>query len=214
MHKIFFILPVLLTLACPPSLKYKHDLGFLSSAYANSPESYVTLNGIACKDVEGTVGACFKRLKRSYDLKIDILPKPYAYQFKFTCTNALGVNFSEHIPKDLENSILIPKEKYGNLKVFNCIGRIFPEDRPEGDINTFFEFRVRLIDPDYLPRERVKKIKYRGKKYLVLGKYAYRTKVFKNGRWKLLKKKTSTKAKGITKVISESYIGRLSYYGI
>jgi hypothetical protein len=205
-----FLVCLLLLLGCY-DLKYQPDTYFMGSALANSPEFLVKVNGTVCKDADNQIGACYKRISSSQDLQLDILPLDYAYTFHLTCTDTISSDVKKDVLANQPLSITIPSSKYGTVKVFNCVGRVFPLNRRE-DISAFFEVRVRLVDSQYTKLEDIYKTKYKDKDVMIFGKYAYKTQTMDNGMWKQLDKVTVGKPHSA--VIVESYNMRYSYYGL
>jgi hypothetical protein len=196
-------------------LAYEQDLQFISPAQANAPDYFVLINDKVCKDMTGQVGICALRHSESSALKFKLLAQGYGYKLDFRCGNAAGIVFRKMIDvlpeKELEFEIDAATLK--GQGYLNCIGDISPTDRQE-PIASFFEARIRL-SVNYIPPSEIYSYDSGKKKYLVLGKNAYRsTIVTDDNKTYQLKEQTIFKFKtNIKYAISESYTMRRAYYG-
>jgi hypothetical protein len=211
MNKLILVAFLLITFSCV--LKYTHDEAFMNSAYANSSEFLAYLNGTACKDMDGIVGACFKRVKANHDLVIKLHPQNYAYTYRMNCSEKLNYGFSRNVLKGKSLEHTIEKIKYEGLPSFTCIGHVYPEDRP-APVGIKFTFRVEVINQSYVALPNIHVTLYKGKRHIVLGKHALHSRVYQKGKWKRYKKATSVKVKSDkVKAVVESYAGRVQTYG-
>ena len=206
---------LLLVVSCT-SLKYVSDDGFVLPTTGGSLESLVFIDSMPCKDMEGMIGVCTKRLVRDRDLEIELPPRDYAYNVNVTCS--ANINFSNNydVPEKSTFTVKINKDLYDDEKQFFCIGSIAPMDR--GVVTHKFEIRVRLVDTDYIKRNNITVYEKGSSYYLITGQYAKYVQVFKDGKWKYYNKKPFIKVKKKDlkkiKVISESESGRLNYFNM
>jgi hypothetical protein len=196
-----------IAISCVYNLKYLPDLNFLPSAAANSPEYLISLNDKTCKDVDGIVGLCAKRIKRNEDLRINILAQDYSYTYNLQCSNNINFNKQADVPIHQAVEIIIPHDIYAAVNIFNCSIDITPHDRPE-PIASFAAFRIVVMDATYMALPEIS----RYNKYLVLGQHAYKSIVFENDNIKMLNKKTYYETKA-EKAVVESYNQRFAYRG-
>jgi len=192
-----FILCLLFIVGCTSCdpIKYKSDLTFISSGFANSPEYFVRISGKPCKDMDGIIGGCYKRHKKNRDLKFELAAQRYAYTFKLSCTEGIlagyqanqnePINILKNKAFDFEISNLVLRR----FKRFICRGRVFPADKRPKDTDAFFEVRVVLVDADYTFRESINKQTYKKKPYVVLGKHARLGKIYADNKWHYLREK-------------------------
>jgi hypothetical protein len=213
---LLLLLFIFLNFACV-KIPYHDDKGFLNSAQANSFEFLVYVNGRVCKDMDGIVGMCSKRLKSTDSIEFKIEPLDYAYRVKVTCSKELGVNFTRDYPANTHVTFTITADDYQEVKTFVCIGELFPTDRPE-EISFKWQIRVEVIDAKYLKREEIFVQETEGGRYLVLGQNARLSKVYINGKFYEHKEKAIVKlpkksVEAEVKAMSESYMGRFNYFG-
>lgn len=207
--KILAKIAFLFLLASCNSLKYESDIGFLNSAQANSMEYYTLVNGSPCKDMDGKIGLCAKRVNSNQELKFSMDAKPYSYRFNLTCSSAIDSDFSIDIEKEKPFSFLIKPEKFSSVKSFTCIGEVFPHDRNQ-EVSANWSVRVIVVDSEYQERELIYKTKEKEKEFLVLGKHA----LYSNLNGKIYKKKTKLELeKPDSFAYSESERMRFNYWG-
>lgn len=200
--KLILLLTLLLS-GCN-SLKYESDIGFLNSAQANSMEYYAKINGTPCRDMDGIVGLCTKRLASNQELKIEMDARDYAYRFNLQCTSTLGVDFSQDVLAGKAFSFAISPEKFRDVRSFTCIGEVFPQDRDQ-EVSANWSVRVVVYDSQYQPRE----IVYVYENHLIFGKHAR----YITADGKRYSKKTSLKgADQIRFAYSESERMRFNYW--
>lgn len=203
--KFFFILYFIVFIASScQQLKYEADLGFLNSAQANSMEYLAVINGKVCKDIDGMVGLCAKRISSNEDLNFSFEARPYAYRLDVRCSATIDFDFSVDVQKDKSYSFKIQSSKYGNERSFTCIGEIFPEDRDQ-QVSATFSIRVVIKDALYRGREEI----YQEGSVVVLGKNAKYAKV--DG--KEFSKSPIVKLKKFAQAYSESERMRFNYAG-
>lgn len=206
MKILFLILCISLT-ACS-CIKYESDIGFLNSAQANSMEYLVKVGDSVCRDVDGLVGLCAKRVKSNRPLKFKHESRPYGYRFHFRCSSSINSDFSVDVDSDQAFNWEIKPNKFEGVKSFTCVGEVFPEDRDQ-EVSAAWHVRIIVIDGDYLPRESIYESVKSGKKLLILGKHAKYGVI--NG--KSYKKKPTIKIKKPIKfAYSESERCRFNYY--
>lgn len=199
---IFIVLAVLA--ACSP-LAYKDDVGFLNSAQANSMEYLAKVNGKACKDLDGLVGLCAKRISNAEDINFSFDARPYSYRLNVKCTKELQFELSVDVLENKAFTFKIPKEKFSDLLSFTCIGEVFPDDR-EGQVSASFQVRFIVFDSQYRAREQI----YFEGSNIVLGEHSKYAQV--DG--KSYKEKTFVKLKTKPRMAySESAMMRFNYYG-
>lgn len=190
------------------SINYEADFGFLNSAQANSMEYFTLVNGSPCKDMDGKIGLCAKRIKSDQALQFKMDAKEYSYRFNLTCTSSLNADFSIDVEKGKVYEFSIPSDKFSNVRSFTCIGEIFPHDRDQ-EVSANWSVRVIVVDSEYLERELVYKTTRKGKEFLVFGKHARYVTV--NG--KRYEKKPMVEYKG-GPGYSESERMRFNYWGL
>src|SRR5574343_458180 len=113
------------------SIKYKDAVGFLSSAQANSPEQFVLVNGKPCIDMDGIPGLCAKRIASNQTISFKFERQQYAYRVSIKCTAETGVNASWDVRQGEAFEYKITPDKFSPLRLFTCIGDIFPGDRSD-----------------------------------------------------------------------------------
>lgn len=201
----FLLLFILLTACSCQPIKYQADLGFLNSAQANSPEYLVKINGKYCKDMDGQIGLCAKRIKSNEKIRFIMDKRAYSYRLNVGCSSLVDFNLSVDV---LENAVFefsIDPEAFKEAKSFTCIGEIFPQDRKE-EISAFWHTRFVVVDENYQGRESI----YSQDGILVLGQNAKYSLLNED---KIIKKKASVKSDGVEKAYSESETMRFNYYG-
>lgn len=199
---LFFIL--LTACSCQP-LKYKADLGFLNSAQANSPEYLVKINGKFCKDLDGEMGLCAKRIKSNEKISFILDKRAYSYRLNVSCSSLVNFKLSVDVLENANFEFSIEPEAFQEAKSFTCIGEVFPQDRSES-VSAFWHSRFIVVDKLYQGREEI----YSQDGALILGSNAKYTLLNED---KIIKKKTAIKADGISKAYSESETMRFNYYG-
>ena len=200
---IFLILIMVTACSCTP-LKYEADIGFLNSAQANSMEYLVKIGNKTCKDVDGIVGLCAKRIASNEDAVFNLEKRPYGYRLNVECSKAIDFKLSIDVLKETNFSFKIPSANYGEEKSFTCIGEVFPDDR-EQSVSASFSVRFIIFDAQYRSREEI----YYDKKLLVLGKNAK----YINVDGKEYEKAPAIKIKKFTTAYSESEMMRFNYAG-
>lgn len=205
-----YLLALLLFIFACGGIKFEKDLGFVPSAVANSPEVYVLINGAPCKDADGLVGFCAKRLKTDQTFSMKVPAHPYDYLASFDCTDSVQSQPEQlTVLAGLEHTFEIPATNYGDARVFNCSLTIRPLDRPE-PIASFVRVSVVLLSADYTRLE--SPTLQQGA--LVGGKYSYSIAwEDQSGKWRYAKTSPVLKAPGLKRAIVESYSARLAYYG-
>lgn len=202
--KIIPLIIVLSACACK-GINYHSDIGFLNSAQANSPEYLVNINGSYCKDMDGGIGLCAKRIKSGSDISFKLDPRPYSYRLNVTCTSTVNFRLTVDVDKDQRFSFKIPPEAYRDLLSFTCIGEVFPSDREES-ISAFWHSRFVVIDQAYQAREQI----YPSGEYLVLGQNAKYSLINEEIQ---LKNKATYKIQNPKRAYSESQLMRFNYWG-
>ena len=201
------------------SIAYLDDLGFTPSAVANSPEFPVYVNNKLCKDVDGIPGACTKRIKSNENITIKIDPLQYGYTFQLQCSKETGIDISQDVGSDKNFSYVINYPSFSSLRMFTCIGAIYPTDR-SFPVSSKFEIRFVVVNRDYVSREEMRLYDYKGKSYLVLGSHAHYATVWDEINGKKIKStfrnKSVCRVYNPDKVIafSESMQARFNFYGI
>lgn len=196
------------------NIPYHADEGFLNSAQANSFEFLVYVNNKPCKDMDGLIGLCSKRIKSNENVEFKIDPLQYSYRLNVTCTKELQYNFTKDYPANAVQKFIIPSAQYQGLKTFVCIGEIFPTDRPE-EISFKWQIRVEITDQKYAYREQIYKMKKGLFNYLVFGQNAKYSRAFYKGKWHYHKNRAWIMIPRNVEIIasSESEMGRFNYFG-
>jgi hypothetical protein len=195
----------LLSLFACQSLKYKSDIGFLNSAQANSPEYLVKINGKFCKDIDGMIGLCAKRIKSNEKITFVLDKRPYSYRVNVECSSLVDFSLSIDVLANSSFEFEITPDKFPEAKTFTCIGEVFPQDREE-EVSAFWHTRFVVYDKSYQARE---SINVQGDQ-LVLGQHAKYTLLNEE---KNISKKTSYNFKDVKRAWSESEIMRMNFYG-
>lgn len=206
-------LPLFFVAACSTSNNYRDDVGFMVSSQANSPEVDVSINGYLCRDVAGEPGLCAVRVPKGQDLTVALHPREYPYRLHLLCSKEVQFDKSWDVEFQSPFQITIPKDNYSELRSFICIGEIFPKDRAD-KLSAEFEFRVKLIEGEYVGREAMQILDKKETTYLVLGEYARSSRIWDGEEWKSYTKRTIIEIKDPQEVIafSESYSMRHNYY--
>ncbi len=191
------------------SLPYEDDIRFLNSAQANSMEWLVTIDNVVCKDVEGIVGACTKRVRSDHSPVLRHAARPYDYSIDIRCTDGL-IGFSQDVPADEDWQYTLPHERFERYRSFTCTGEVLPKDRKNA-LSAIWQIRFVVFDTEYKERETM----YIDDKTLILGRYAKYATVCQDDRCRDYKEKTSVKVdpKKVITAYSESEIVRLNYFG-
>lgn len=214
-HLLIISTIFLLFLSCK-SLEYVDDLTYMSPNKAGYPSFLVLVNGKSCKDMFGEIGHCSFKNRIDQPIIVELLSQPYDYKIDFRCGNKEGIKFrkQQDIFSGIKLKFEIPSEIMKGQRYFNCIGDVIPLDERENTASNFFEMRIRFYSKNFIESSDIFTIKYKGKKYLVLGKNAYRAKVKIGRKWYHLKKQTTFKYKSkIDFAVSETKNMRRSYYG-
>lgn len=190
------------------SIKYEDDIGFLNSAQANSTEWMVTIDGKVCKDMDGEVGACTKRIKSNQSPVLKHDPRPYAYQLRIKCTEGTDIDFSQDVEANKTWSYKIEAAKIKDFKSFSCQGEIFPQDRGNS-LSALWQIRFLVVDVDYEKREIIQ----RNSKGFLFGRYAKYARACSAQSCKDFKHKTVAGFKNGVTAYSESEVMRFNYYG-
>lgn len=207
--KFLPLIVVMIVSACAcKQIKYEPDLGFMNSAQANSMEYLVRINGSACKDMDGQVGLCAKRIPSNAPIEFKMDGREYGYRFTLTCTRTIDSDFSVDVLPEQPLTFSIPPEKFSEVRSFTCIGEVFPHDRDQ-EISTGWHARFVVYDGKYQPREEIYSTTIKKENHLVLGKHARYVHV--NGR--MYKKATTVESEKDVQAYSESERGRFNYYG-
>lgn len=201
---VILILSLLSLVACSP-LEYKDDIGFLNSAQANSMEYLAKINGKVCKDVDGQVGLCAKRISNAENAIFTFDARPYSYRLNVKCTKELNFELSVDVLENKAFTFTIPKGNYSELLSFTCIGEVFPEDR-DGQVSASFQVRFIVYDSQYRMREQI----YFEGSNIVLGQHAKYALV--DGKAHSKKTYLKLKKKPVM-AYSESKMMRFNYYG-
>lgn len=212
MRLVFALMLILCTACSCVGIKYEPDQGFVNSAQANSLELAVRIGKSVCKDMDGVVGICSKRVTNAETITFYQPAMPYGYRFVLTCSQALESDFAKDIPPKQEFSFAITPDKFSSLKSFICIGEIFPTDRDQ-QISAKWEVRVKVSDSKYIKREDIYTYRYKGHDYLVLGQNAKYARVFINGYWYRYTNTPVIKLSSVQgiKAMSESEMMRFNY---
>lgn len=200
---LFFV--VMISACACKGINYRPDVGFLNSAQANSPEYLVKINGSFCKDMDGSIGLCAKRIKSESDISFKLDPRPYSYRLNVNCTSTVNFHLSVDVEKDLSYSFKIPASAYDGLLSFTCVGEVFPSDREES-VSAFWHTRFVVIDKNYQEREQI----YQRDEYLILGQNAKHSLINEEIQ---VKNKAAFKVKNPVKAYSESQLMRFNYWG-
>lgn len=208
MKKILILMLLVLCFASCKQLKYVADMQFNPSAYANSPEYPVQINGKWCVDGSGMGGFCVVRQPEEKDMLIRIQPQLYGYRIRVQCSSLTGIDVTYDILPQKEFTMTISKEKFKEFNVISCVGNIYPSDRPE-PIGAMFELRARVIRNDYTPKTNI----YWKEGYQVFGSDSYISTFYLDDQWTQKKEATVIKTEKPLFGISESYKMRFSYYG-
>ena len=204
--KVLILFPLLIY-SCK-GLKYQADLGMLPSSSANSYEYLMRVNRSVCKDMDGLVGLCAKRIKSDEKLILSFEARPYAYRLQITCSQRVGFEQSYDVLEDLPMEVEVPHE--GRVRSFSCSAEVFPKDRSES-VSAKANVTVRVYDKDYQPRVNVLKVEHDDKGYLVFGEAA-RTVTMQGRHYKrkpVVRVKDDDLSK--TKAFSESHLMRFNY---
>lgn len=221
MRKFAFVLIWLmcLSLACNTTIKYKDDVGFLVSAQANSPEFPIYIQNKLCRDMDGNLGACTKRIKSNESVNIKFDPQPYAYTIHLYCSKDTNINFSQDVKAGDTFNYSIQPSQFNTLRSFTCVGEIFPLDRVR-PVSAKFEVRFIVFDEIYTNREQAYLVQdKKGRNWLVLGQYAKNSRVYdclKNKcEWKDYLEETIVRVYSPEKVLaySQSYAMRYNLFG-
>lgn len=203
-RSILLLAAVALSVSSCKELEYEADSGFLNSAQANSMEYLAVINGKVCKDLDGLVGLCAKRIASNEDLNFSFDSRPYSYRLDIRCTSTINSDFAVDVLKDKPYSFKIPFSKFATERSFTCIGEVFPQDRAQ-EVSATFSIRVIVKDAAYRAREEI----YQEQGYVVLGKNALYAKIDSRN----YEKNTVVKMKKFTKAYSESERMRFNYVG-
>jgi hypothetical protein len=190
------------------SCKYEHDVSFLGSALANSPEFLIKFkdkNGQTCKDVDGKIGLCAKRIRANEKLSLWHMPRPYSYTLKITCTG----NYEETISIQKNESYILKIDTQLFPKTFFCRGEVFPNVRKS---SAFWDITIIKIDERYEELEKPRVVKNRFKTKFYLGVNSrFSTRLSKN-KTKHYSKKTLINFYRNSDIISESQNMRFGYH--
>jgi hypothetical protein len=193
-------------------ISYIDDSAFLKPTLGNSPEHPLLLNGKGCLDIDGIPGLCSLRIKSDSDLEITLNGRDYSYQLELSCSAHVATNLQISVPGQQIQKINIPSERFKDSKSFICIGGIYPQDRPD-EVSSKFEFRVKVISPDYESREEIQIYLEDNQWFAAPGKYALHTYIYDNNQWKYYYKATSVKVTSPNiLVLSESRLCRYNFY--
>jgi len=190
------------------SLPYESDSGFLNSAQANSSEWMVRVDGLVCKDLDGLVGACSKRVKSKTDIKVHHDPRPYSYRVAMRCTEGTGIDFSIDVLENQPWGYTIRHDKFKGFRSFTCQGEVFPNDR-DNAISALWQIRFLVVDQDYKKRESV----YFSNDQLVMGKHARYTTIC-DPTCDDESEGTVVKTTPTASAYSESEVMRFNYYNV
>jgi hypothetical protein len=205
MKLLFLLFVTFFTITSCQSMKYASDLGFLNSAQANSPEFLVKINGKFCKDVDGQIGLCAKRVKSNEKISFILDKRPYSYRLNVECSASINFKLNVDVIEDTVYEFSISPESFQEQQSFTCVGEVFPQDRPQ-EVSAFWHTRFVVFDKNYQARESI----YSANGQLILGQNAKYSLLNEE---KPISKKTAVKAAGIEKAYSESETMRFNYYG-
>jgi hypothetical protein len=205
MKLAFFLFFSLLILVACGQLEYRADLNFLNSAQANSPEYLAFINGKPCKDMDGQIGLCAKRIRSDEKITMALDKRPYAYRLNVVCSSNVDFKLSVDVVEDKPFSFDILPASFGGLKSFTCTGEVFPQDRPQ-EVSAFWHARFVIYDKNYQAREEI----YSARDTIIFGQHAKYTLVNDEI---VLKKKTTYNFKKVKRAFSESELMRFNYYG-
>lgn len=207
--KVLLALPLLffmLGMGNCSSFKYEPDLGFINSAQANSMEWLLFLDGKTCKDMEGRIGACTKRVKSNAAIQFRHDPRPYPYRIDVRCTQGTGVGFSMDVEAGAAWSYEMPADRFQGFRSFSCQGEIFPHDRPQ-NLSALWQVRFLVVDAAYRERELI----YRAKSRMVFGRHAKYVRVCEKEECETYSKAPVVKAAAGARGYSESELLRFNY---
>ncbi len=211
--KQFMIFFLIIACACLP-IKYEGDLNFINAAQANSNEYMVQIKGPngwkVCKDIDGIVGQCSKRISSNETIQFKMDAREYGYRFYLRCTKGIGNPEPIDITPGSSHTFVLTPAQYAPNKIFECVGYIYPHDRDQEIYGKWFA-TFSVYDHYYREREKIYVDSKKGKKGIVFGKHARY--VHYNG--KRYKKKTMLKLKRKDKVgrgYSESERMRFNYF--
>ena len=207
---IFVSLIVLQMIAGCNTPKFVKDVGFVSSATANSPEFPVMIKGSVCRDNSGQPGLCAIRQKAEEDFVVDILPQPYDYTATWNCSMNVPGPWPQayQVLHDMPLQVRVKKEDFPIEKVFNCSVIITPQDRPE-PIASFARISVTITDARYVRLENP----YISNNWVVLGQFSEHTAYLDTLGWHWLHQVTAFKDPGNIKELRvESYAGRHGFW--
>lgn len=165
------------------AIKYVEDIQFLNSAQAGTAEYFVRVNGSPCKDIDGMIGLCAKRIKTNEVITIHHDPRPYSYMLDIQCSASIDSSFSVPVPANKTYDLKIQPSQFNGSPMFTCIGEIFPDDRTA--VSAKWHVRFILVDEKYREREEIDFVTEKKKDYAVMGKYSlyttYKNKTTKKG---------------------------------
>ena len=138
---VLLLILVVITACSCNQIKYEADNAFLNSAQANSMEYYVRVNGSPCRDVDGLIGLCAKRIKSDQGVKFSLDGKEYGYRLEFECSAEINYEHIIDIPAGKPHSFIIPPSKFKRYKRFTCQGEVFPHDRKQ-QVSASFSVRI------------------------------------------------------------------------
>lgn len=209
-HILFTCLSLLFLLGASrcTSIKYEDDVNFLNSAQANAFEWMVMVDGKVCKDLDGEVGACTKRIKSDHSPTLKHDSRPYAYQVQLKCSQGSGVeDFSQDVEANKSWSYKIEASKI-TATSFTCIGEAFPQDR-DNKLSAKWQVRFLVYDVEYERRE----ILQGDSRGFLFGRFAKHAKACSSSGCKNFYKTTAVKFKNGIKAYSESELMRFNYLG-
>lgn len=215
-HTAFYFIALVIVLTACASIKYADDAAFTASAWGNSPEFPVWVNGKLCVDTDGIPGMCSKRVKANEPLTYRLEARPYAYTLRVACPKEMGESFGVDVEAGKPFDHTITPDKYPTARSFVCIGEIFPQDRGE-PISAKWEFRAKVVDPNYTMRETPYIAKKGKRSFLIAGQYARSVDVYDQGEWKHHDRAPVVEIKGDPEKVlafSESFVMRFNSYGV
>lgn len=190
------------------SIKYEDDIDFLNSAQANAFEWMVTIDGKVCKDLDGEIGACTKRIKSDHSPVLKHDSRPYAYQVQLKCGAGSGVeDFSQDVEANKSWSYKIESQKI-TATSFTCIGEVFPSDR-DNKLSAKWQIRFLVYDVEYERRELLQS----DQRGFLFGRFAKHSKACSKSGCKNFYKTTAVRFKNGIKAYSESEKLRFNYLG-
>ncbi len=208
-HTILSITVGLLSLGTAQcsSIPYEDDIRFLNSAQANSMEWLLRVDGAVCKDMEGIIGACTKRVGSQSDVLLQHDPRPYGYRVDVECTDGTGIVFRHDVPKGEPWQYTLEHGDFEGFRSLSCQGEIFPHGRGNS-LSALWQIRLIVFDDRYEGREEI----YYLDEELIMGKHAKFTNWCFEGKCRVDDELTTVNTEPGAKAYSESEVMRFNYW--